>query len=1191
MEPHQTDSCSSPFPANLKFNSHGNKRKNVLNKGDDDCTTASSTNSYYPLAKKLQRTPEASAISEFLHGFDKREFGSVTKDIEYLQALKKSSLQKLSSRLHSPIPSLKLDVEKKRPEKFKITSVPQFDVINLDDHFQGHVMAADTPLVIIDSDEEEEDSGYQNHSHLPSKEALSEPAEKCRMKDSAVKDCQEVKVPIDDQYQGHVTAAVVPVIILDSDEEDTEYKRPANKVQLKDLTEIDCREVKAPDDEARSFPSNCFVQVDESGNIDSKNDIRVNNSEIVKVSKDISGSSFSECKIQVDASPYFGIEADVKIGDTEKIKDSMDVSGDLLGKCNTLVDLTPFARMVNDSSAKEENHQNDVEDAAFAENETDNDTRASRDALGTLPMKCTNQLDERAVVGLDNGMVEKEDTCQIDAQDGGATKFNVEGDIQNADSKKVEDSRDVVEESIDKCNIQVGECAYAGSENHTAIKQDSHETDVEDDTLTEFDKEDDIQDTESKKDKASTYIFLGSQVDESTFLDMEDDIATTSVEDDGLDDIWKEMAFALECTKDSAVVFASDEHIEDEECDHSFILKDDLGYVCRICGVIQRSIDTIIDIQYSKKRSTRTYASEAKNTSGKESIDVLAVGTQSSHLMVTEIFAHPRHRKEMKAHQVEGFNFLCSNLVADKPGGCILAHAPGSGKTFMIISFIQSFLAKYPNARPLVVLPKGILATWKKEFQIWQVENIPLLDFYSSKAENRSQQLDVLKRWVKEKSILFLGYTQLSVIVCEHNNSKVTSECQDILLKVPSILIMDEGHTPRNEETDVLQSLSKIQTPRKVILSGTLYQNHVKEVFNVLNLVRPQFLKLKDSRMIVTRIMSRVDISKARKHLKYGADSAFFDSVEYTLQKDEDFRRKKAVIQDLREMTSKVLHYYKGDFLDELPGLVDFTVVLNLSATQKEEVQKLRKLDKFKRISLGSVVYMHPHLKTFSANCFAAGEKGSNIDAKKIDAMLENLDMREGVKTKFFLNLLRLCDSAGEKLLVFSQYILPLKLLERLSAKIYGWSLGNELFMITGDSSTEQRELCMEQFNCSPSAKVFFGSIKACGEGISLVGASRILILDVHLNPSVSRQAIGRAFRPGQKKKVYAYRLVAADSPELDDYLTCSRKELISKMWFEWNEHSGDQNFEMRTIDVSECDDMFFASEGLREDLNTLYRR
>lgn len=648
-------------------------------------------------------------------------------------------------------------------------------------------------------------------------------------------------------------------------------------------------------------------------------------------------------------------------------------------------------------------------------------------------------------------------------------------------------------------------------------------------------------------------------------------------EDDGLEDIWKEMSMAIECSKDVSVdPLPDEEEKEDEDCDHSFVLKDDLGYVCRVCGVIDRGIETIFEFQYKVKRSTRTYASDSRNSKGKG--DIFGINVADDDLVVTEISAHPRHTKQMKPHQVEGFNFLVRNLAGDHPGGCILAHAPGSGKTFMIISFMQSFLGKYPNARPLVVLPKGILSTWKKEFQTWQVEDIPLYDFYTVKADSRSQQLEVLKQWMEQKSILFLGYKQFSSIVCDNGNNSTSLSCQEILLKVPSILILDEGHNPRNENTDMVQSLAKVQTPRKVVLSGTLYQNHVKEVFNILNLVRPKFLKMETSRPIVRRIHSRVHISGVK---------SFYDLVENTLQKDPDFKRKVAVIQDLREMTSKVLHYYKGDFLDELPGLVDYTVVLNLSPRQKPEVQKLKKFArKFKISSVGSAVYLHPKLKPLAEKC---GE--NSISDHIMDGLIEKLDVSDGVKSKFFYNMLNLCESAGEKLLVFSQYLLPLKYLERLTMKWKGWSLGREIFVISGESSSEQREWSMEKFNNSPDAKIFFGSIKACGEGISLVGASRIIILDVHLNPSVTRQAIGRAFRPGQKKKVFVYRLVSADSPEEEDHTTCFKKELISKMWFEWNEYCGDRAFEVEAVEVKECGDQFLESPLLGEDVKALYKR
>ncbi|KAJ0974026.1 hypothetical protein J5N97_015991 [Dioscorea zingiberensis] len=338
---------------------------------------------------------------------------------------------------------------------------------------------------------------------------------------------------------------------------------------------------------------------------------------------------------------------------------------------------------------------------------------------------------------------------------------------------------------------------------------------------------------------------------------------------------------------------------------------------------------------------------------------------------------------------------------------------------------------------------------------------------------------------------------------------------------------------------------------------------------------------MESCRMIKKRILSRVNIPGSRRSFRGDIDTAFYELVEDTLRNDDNYKRKVTVIQDLREMTDNVLHYYKGDFLEELPGLVDFTVLLNLSYKQKEIVQNLGKLEKFKKLSVGSAVYIHPRLKEIAEK--SAGDR--EFSDEKIDSIIDCLEVKDGVKTKVFLNILSLAEAAGEKLLAFSQYHLPMKFLERTLVRLKGWRVGKEIFMITGESSAEERECSTEQFNSSPDAKILFGSIKACGEGISLVGASRVVILDVHLNPSVTRQAIGRAFRPGQEKKVFTYRLVAADSPEEEDHDTCFKKELISKMWFEWSEYSGHQDFELEKVDVNDSGDMFLDSPIMEPDI------
>lgn len=707
---------------------------------------------------------------------------------------------------------------------------------------------------------------------------------------------------------------------------------------------------------------------------------------------------------------------------------------------------------------------------------------------------------------------------------------------------------------------------------------------------------------------------ISPKVTKGNYIGVEEDIVSrdesgTDDENEDLDNIWKEMEFAMESCKEYTEYQYSDEDDKDNEddkeddqeddCHHSFILKDDIGYVCRVCGLVQKKIQEMFEFLYPKRtRSNSCYRNEPQNIEDDKLDDPLPDWCKQLNMDqgVIELLAHAHHMKQMKPHQIEGFNFLLRNLVTENPHGCVLAHAPGSGKTFMMICFMQSYLAKYPSARPLVVLPKGILGTWKKEFQRWQLDEIPLYDFYSVKAANRSQQLNVLKQWAEQKSVLFLGYKQFSSIVTGEVTTKEKAACKEILVKAPTVLILDEGHTPRNKETDTLHSLIQVQTPRKVVLSGTLYQNHVREVFNILNLVQPRFLKLERNHVIVKRIMSKVEISGVRKQLTGAGDTAFYDLVESTLSNDTNEQRKVGIIKDLREMTSHVLHYYKGDSFDELPGLVDFTVLLNLTPQQKVEVDEMKKMkeSKFKCSSLGSAIYVHPELKQLSGNNRESKHENSKviISDDEMDQMIKKTkNLKDGVKAIFFLNVLRLCEIAEEKLLVFSQYLIPLKFLERLAVHDKGWTVNKEIFMITGASTTEHREWSMEQFNSSPNARVFFGSIKACGEGISLVGASRILILDIHPNPSVSWQAVCRAFRPGQQKKVFTYRLVAADSPEEDDHSTCFRKEVIAKMWFEWDEFSKKKDLKLESVDLEDCCDIFLQNPLLRKDVKTLYKR
>jgi SNF2 family DNA or RNA helicase len=69
-------------------------------------------------------------------------------------------------------------------------------------------------------------------------------------------------------------------------------------------------------------------------------------------------------------------------------------------------------------------------------------------------------------------------------------------------------------------------------------------------------------------------------------------------------------------------------------------------------------------------------------------------------------------------------------------------------------------------------------------------------------------------------------------------------------------------------------------------------------------------------------------------------------------------------------------------------------------------------------------------------------------------------------------------------------------------------------------------------FQEDPECRLFLVSLKAGGQGLNLTAADYIYILDPWWNPAVEAQAVDRAHRIGQTRRVFAYRLIARDTVE-----------------------------------------------------------
>lgn len=178
----------------------------------------------------------------------------------------------------------------------------------------------------------------------------------------------------------------------------------------------------------------------------------------------------------------------------------------------------------------------------------------------------------------------------------------------------------------------------------------------------------------------------------------------------------------------------------------------------------------------------------------------------------------------------------------------------------------------------------------------------------------------------------------------------------------------------------------------------------------------------------------------------------------------------------------------------------------------------------------------------------------------------EDLDKLEhSSKLTVLFSILQMCESIGDKLLVFTQSLYSLDVIEHflrqvdeqtqaadstMNLKYSGsWALGLDYFRLDGSTSVENRQHFCRQFNDENNtrARLFLISTRAGGLGINLVAANRVIIFDVSWNPSHDIQSIFRIYRFGQKKPCYVYRFVGLGTMEEKIYERQVTKEAISK--------------------------------------------
>ncbi len=425
---------------------------------------------------------------------------------------------------------------------------------------------------------------------------------------------------------------------------------------------------------------------------------------------------------------------------------------------------------------------------------------------------------------------------------------------------------------------------------------------------------------------------------------------------------------------------------------------------------------------------------------------------------------------EFREYQTKGFGWLWFMYKYGLNG--ILADDMGLGKTLQALAVVQKAKEQDGPMPTLVVCPTTVVFNWESEIQKFA----PTLTTLKLSGTERKQFF----KHIPEYDVVITSYALLR---------RDIEKLKDINFRY---VILDESQNIKNAMSQTAQAVKKLDATHKLALSGTPIENKLEELWSVFDFLMPGFLfSMADfNSRYVNPIMERQD-KTVEKRLK-------LQIYPFILR-----RMKRDVAKDLPDKVENIAYCELTDEQrDFYLQVLDSTKEELFKSIEQNGLEKSR-LSIFSALLRLRQICCHPRLydKDNVKNIMKSGK------FEKLKAMLEEII------------------DEGHRILLFSQFV---DMLDLIKAWLEREGIPYEY--LTG--KTKDRQGAVERFNSTPSIPIFLISLKAGGTGLNLTGADYVIHYDPWWNPAVEDQATDRAYRIGQTKKVFVYRLITKNTVE-----------------------------------------------------------
>jgi SNF2 family DNA or RNA helicase len=417
-------------------------------------------------------------------------------------------------------------------------------------------------------------------------------------------------------------------------------------------------------------------------------------------------------------------------------------------------------------------------------------------------------------------------------------------------------------------------------------------------------------------------------------------------------------------------------------------------------------------------------------------------------------------------------------------GGC-LADDMGLGKTVQVLALLESRRNGGANrngdgkkgtansseseTRPsLVVVPRSLVFNWQQEAARF-TPALRLLTHIGSERTKGSKHFE-------NYDLVITTYGTLRRDAVHFQDTEF------------DFVILDEAQAIKNAKTESAKAARLLKGKHRLALSGTPVENHLGELWSLFEFLNPGML---------------------------GAASVFQLSTSGARAPDDETRTLLA-----RALRPFLLRRTKQQVAKELPEKLEQTIYCEMEVAQRRQYDELREyyrtslLESVERMGLkrAKIQILEALLRLRQTACHPALVTGGIGDepSAKLDILMPRLSE---------------VTEEGHKAIVFSQFTSFLAIVRR---RLEREGIDYEYL----DGKTRHRGVAVERFQTDPNCKLFLISLKAGGQGLNLTAAEYVFLLDPWWNPAVEAQAIDRAHRIGQSRRVFAYRLITRDTVE-----------------------------------------------------------